>query len=75
LRPNLRHIYAISPAGIVWVNDHPASHRGGVDDSGIGRECGTESFDDHFNIKSVMVATGDQPFDWYRDTAGLRRLN
>ena len=50
-------------AGIVWVNDHhrldPASPWGGVADSGIGRECGTESFDDHFNTKSVMVATHD----------------
>src|ERR1700742_1271214 len=66
-------------AGIVWVNDHhrldPASPWGGVDDSGIGRECGSESFDDHFNTKSVMVATHDQPFDWYRDTATQRRLN
>jgi acyl-CoA reductase-like NAD-dependent aldehyde dehydrogenase len=66
-------------AGIVWINDHhrldPASPWGGVDDSGIGRECGTESFDDHFNTKSVMVATHDQPFDWYRDTANHRRLN
>jgi acyl-CoA reductase-like NAD-dependent aldehyde dehydrogenase len=66
-------------AGIVWVNDHhrldPASPWGGVDDSGIGRECGTESFDDHFNTKSVMVATTDQPFDWYRDTANQKRLN
>ena len=66
-------------AGIVWVNDHhrldPASPWGGVDDSGVGREFGTESFDDHFNVKSVMVATHDQPFDWYRDTAAQRRLN
>ncbi|HYS91306.1 MAG TPA: aldehyde dehydrogenase family protein, partial [Bradyrhizobium sp.] len=66
-------------AGIVWINDHhrldPASPWGGVDDSGIGREFGTESFDDHFNTKSVMVATHDQPFDWYRDTATQRRLN
>ncbi len=70
-------------AGIVWVNDHhrldPASPWGGVGDSGIGRECGTESFDDHFNVKSVMVATGDAthgaPFDWYRETATQRRLN
>jgi hypothetical protein len=46
-----------------------------VDDSGIGRECGSESFDDHFDIKSVMVATHDQPFDWYRDTAQHKRLN
>jgi len=65
--------------GIVWVNDHhrldPASPWGGVGDSGIGREFGTESFDDHFNVKSVMVATGDQPFDWYRDTATQPRLN
>src|ERR1700756_459736 len=66
-------------AGIVWINDHhrldPASPWGGVDDSGLGRECGTESFDDHFNTKSVMVATHDAPFDWYRDTAGQGRLN
>ena len=25
--------------------------------------------------KSVMVATHDAPFDWYRDTANQRRLN
>jgi acyl-CoA reductase-like NAD-dependent aldehyde dehydrogenase len=66
-------------AGIVWINDHhrldPASPWGGVADSGVGRECGTESFDDHFHVKSVMVATNDAPFDWYRDTAGQRRLN
>jgi acyl-CoA reductase-like NAD-dependent aldehyde dehydrogenase len=66
-------------AGIVWINDHhrldPASPWGGVGDSGVGRECGTESFDDHFHTKSVMVATNDAPFDWYRDTAGQRRLN
>jgi acyl-CoA reductase-like NAD-dependent aldehyde dehydrogenase len=70
-------------AGIVWINDHhrldPASPWGGVGDSGIGREGGTESFDDHFNVKSVMVATGDAtrgaPFDWYRETATQRRLN
>jgi acyl-CoA reductase-like NAD-dependent aldehyde dehydrogenase len=66
-------------AGIVWINDHhrldPASPWGGVDDSGIGREFGSESFDDHFNVKSVMVATHDRPFDWYRDTATQKRLN
>jgi len=66
-------------AGIVWINDHhrldPASPWGGVGDSGIGREFGTESFDDHFNTKSVMVATHDQPFDWYRETAAQRQLN
>jgi len=65
--------------GIVWINDHhrldPASPWGGVKLSGIGRECGTESFDAHFDTKSVMVKLGDEPFDWYRDTAQQRRLN
>ncbi len=65
--------------GIVWVNDHhrldPASPWGGVGLSGIGRECGTESFDAHFQTKSVMVKVDDQPFDWYRDTQAQPRLN
>jgi acyl-CoA reductase-like NAD-dependent aldehyde dehydrogenase len=72
-------VAAAVKAGIVWINDHhrldPASPWGGVEDSGVGREFGIESFDDHFNVKSVMVATHDQPFDWYRDTAAQRRLN
>ena len=67
-------------AGIVWINDHhrldPASPWGGVGDSGIGREFGTESFEDHFDVKSVMLGTSDRgDFDWYRDTAGQARLN
>src|SRR3954463_6087123 len=45
--------------GIGWVSDLsrlvPASPWCGVGDSGIGRECGTESFDQHFETKSVMV--------------------
>ena len=66
--------------GIVWINDHhrldPASPWGGVKLSGIGREGGTESFDDHFDVKSVMVSTDDRPdFDWYRDNVSKRRLN
>lgn len=65
--------------GIVWINDHhrldPASPWGGVKDSGIGRECGEESFDQHFETKSVMVRLDDAPFDWYRDTASQPRLN
>lgn len=65
--------------GIVWINDHhrldPASPWGGVAESGIGRECGTESFDAHFQTKSVMVKVDDQPFDWYQNTAGQPRLN
>jgi len=65
--------------GIVWINDHhrldPASPWGGVKDSGIGRECGTESFDQHFETKSVMVRLDDAPFDWYKDTDSQTRLN
>jgi acyl-CoA reductase-like NAD-dependent aldehyde dehydrogenase len=65
--------------GIVWINDHhrldPASPWGGVKDSGVGRECGAESFDQHFETKSVMVRLDDAPFDWYRDTAQQPRLN
>jgi acyl-CoA reductase-like NAD-dependent aldehyde dehydrogenase len=65
--------------GIVWINDHhrldPASPWGGVKDSGIGRECGTESFDQHFETKSVMVRLDDAPFDWYKDTESQPRLN
>jgi len=66
-------------SGIVWINDHyqldPASPWGGISDSGVGRDCGAESFDDHFHVKRVMVATDDAPFDWYRGTAGQGRLN
>lgn len=65
--------------GIVWINDHhrldPASPWGGIKDSGIGRECGTESFDQHFETKSVMLRMDDAPFDWYKDTAAQPRLN
>jgi acyl-CoA reductase-like NAD-dependent aldehyde dehydrogenase len=65
--------------GIVWINDHhrldPASPWGGVNESGIGRECGTESFDAHFDVKSVIVRVDDKPFDWYLDTTEKRRLN
>lgn len=65
--------------GIVWINDHhrldPASPWGGIKDSGIGRECGTESFDQHFETKSVMVRLDDAPFDWYQDTTKQTRLN
>lgn len=72
-------VAAAIECGIVWINDHhrldPASPWGGVKLSGIGREFGPESFEDHFDTKSVMINTGDQPFDWYQDTAGQPRLN
>ena len=65
--------------GIVWINDHhrldPASPWGGFDDSGVGREFGTESFDAYFDVESVMINAGDKPFDWYKDTAAQKRLN
>lgn len=65
--------------GIVWVNDHhrldPASPWGGIKESGIGREFGTESFDQHFESKSIMVRMDDAPFDWYKDTSKQPRLN
>jgi acyl-CoA reductase-like NAD-dependent aldehyde dehydrogenase len=65
--------------GIVWINDHhrldPASPWGGIKDSGIGRECGTESFDQHFETKSVMLRLDDAPFDWYQNTSAQPRLN
>jgi acyl-CoA reductase-like NAD-dependent aldehyde dehydrogenase len=65
--------------GILWINDHhrldPASPWGGVEASGVGKEFGTESFDEHFDLKTVTISTEDKPFDWYRDSAGQRRLN
>lgn len=65
--------------GIVWVNDHhrldPASPWGGIKESGIGREFGTESFEQHFETKSVMLRLDDEPFDWYKDTSNQPRLN
>jgi acyl-CoA reductase-like NAD-dependent aldehyde dehydrogenase len=65
--------------GIVWVNDHhrldPASPWGGVGLSGIGRETGSESFESHFEVKSVMINASGQPFDWYDDGAEQSRLN
>lgn len=72
-------VAAAIECGIVWINDHhrldPASPWGGVKLSGIGREFGPESFDDHFDTKSIMINTGDQPFDWYTETVGQPRLN
>lgn len=72
-------VAAAVDCGIVWINDHhrldPASPWGGTKLSGIGREFGPESFDDHFEVKSIMVNTAAREFDWYRDTASQSRLN
>ncbi len=66
-------------AGIVWINDHhrldPASPWGGVGNSGIGREFGTESFNDHFQVKSIMLSTEKKDFDWYKNASNQSRLN
>ncbi len=65
--------------GIVWINDHhrldPASPWGGVEASGVGKEFGTESFEEHFDVKTVMVSLEGRPFDWYQDTSSQGRLN
>ncbi|MGL9621623.1 aldehyde dehydrogenase family protein [Bradyrhizobium sp. U531] len=73
------HRVAPSSAGVVWVNDH---HRcstpprlGGPRLFRHRPRIRTETFDNHFNTKSVMIATHEQPFDWYRDTANQKRLN
>lgn len=58
------------PAAAIRTRDVARAHR-----LAASVKCGSESFDDHFSVKSVMVATNDAPFDWYRDTAGQRRLN
>jgi acyl-CoA reductase-like NAD-dependent aldehyde dehydrogenase len=72
-------VAAAMRCGIVWINDHhrldPALPWGGVKESGVGREFGTESFDEHFDVKTVMVNTDGRPFDWYRDTGAQKRLN
>ena len=56
-------------AGMVWVNDHhrlePSLPWGGVKESGIGKDAGTESFDDFSWIKTVVVRTASEPVDWY----------
>jgi acyl-CoA reductase-like NAD-dependent aldehyde dehydrogenase len=65
-------------AGIRWVNDHhriePSMPWGGTGASGVGKECGVESFDDFSHQKVVVVRAASAGFDWY-DEAGVSRLN
>ncbi|HOZ57748.1 MAG TPA: aldehyde dehydrogenase [Nakamurella multipartita] len=65
-------------AGMVWVNDHhrlePSLPWGGVKESGIGKDAGTESFDDFTWIKTVVVRTAADDVDWYGQ-ADPGRLN
>lgn len=62
--------------GLVWVNDHhrndPSSPWGGMKDSGIGRENGHEALHEYSQIKSVVVNTSDQPFDWFVQGENVR---
>lgn len=63
-------------AGVVWVNDHhridPASPWGGMKASGIDRENGWEAYRTYTQTKSVIVATSDEPFDWYASDEVVR---
>jgi acyl-CoA reductase-like NAD-dependent aldehyde dehydrogenase len=65
-------------AGMVWINDHhrldPASPWGGVNDSGVGREGGWESFHDFTHLRSVFIRTAADDVDWYSDESP-QRLN
>lgn len=65
-------------AGMVWVNDHhrlePSLPWGGVKESGIGKDAGTESFDDFSWIKTIVVRTAADTVDWYGG-ADQGRLN
>jgi acyl-CoA reductase-like NAD-dependent aldehyde dehydrogenase len=62
--------------GLVWVNDHhrndPSSPWGGSKDSGIGRENGHEALKEYSQVKSVVVNTADQAFDWFVQEEGVR---
>jgi acyl-CoA reductase-like NAD-dependent aldehyde dehydrogenase len=63
-------------AGMVWINDHhrlePSLPWGGVKESGIGKDAGTESFDDFSWVKTVVVRTSSSPVDWYGSAAETR---
>lgn len=63
-------------AGMVWINDHhrldPGSPWGGMKDSGLGREGGSESYRDFSTVQSITVRTSDDDDDWYGTSAPLR---
>jgi phenylacetaldehyde dehydrogenase len=65
--------------GILWINDHhrldPASPWGGFKQSGIGRETGTESFDQFTEPRAVTVNTSGVTADWYKEDGHPKRLN
>ncbi|MBS1693801.1 MAG: aldehyde dehydrogenase family protein [Actinobacteria bacterium] len=63
-------------AGMVWINDHhrlePSLPWGGVKESGIGKDAGTESFDDFSWIKTIVVRTAADHVDWFGATDNTR---
>jgi acyl-CoA reductase-like NAD-dependent aldehyde dehydrogenase len=65
-------------AGMVWINDHhrlePSLPWGGVKESGVGKDAGSESFDDFSWIKTIVTRTASEPVDWY-DGREHARLN
>lgn len=62
--------------GLAWVNDHhrndPSSPWGGMKDSGIGRENGHEALREYSQVKSIIVNTSDEPFDWFVQDENVR---
>ena len=56
-------------AGVIWVNAHhrnaPSSPWGGMGDSGIGRENGTDAYHEYTTTASVTVRTSDAAEDWF----------
>jgi acyl-CoA reductase-like NAD-dependent aldehyde dehydrogenase len=63
-------------AGICWVNDHhriePSMPWGGTGASGVGKECGIESFEDFSHQKVIVVSAEPRGSDWYSDQGGTR---
>jgi acyl-CoA reductase-like NAD-dependent aldehyde dehydrogenase len=79
---DLRRAYRVAEqleAGVVWINDHhrihPASPWGGYKDSGIGRENGIESYKDYTQVKSIIVKTASDQFDWFDGSGAEKRYS
>jgi phenylacetaldehyde dehydrogenase len=66
-------------AGIIWINDHhrihPASPWGGYKESGVGRENGIDCYKDYTQVKSIIVKTTADRFDWFDGSARDKRYS
>ena len=66
-------------AGIIWINDHhrihPASPWGGYKDSGIGRENGIDCYKDYTQVKSIIIKTASDRFDWFDGSSEEKRYS